>query len=806
MNDPTPPPDRPLARTPAHGIGAAADRLEDDRLLKGRGCFVDDRPLPGALHLVVLRSPVAHARLRRIDAAPARARPGVRAVLTAEDIASRCGGEVPRIPMVLDPLPEAAACLQPVMAASTLRYVGEPLAVVLADTAALAEDALDHIDLEFDTLDCVVEAGLDAVDPAVDVPDAQTLEAVPPGRPVRVTRLRAVRGSADACLGAAPLVKRARLRMHRHFASPLETRGLLAHFDAARSRLTVWGAAKMPFANRRILAGQLGMAEADIDLVEGDTGGAFGLRGEFYPEDFLVPYAALWCGQPVRWVEDRREHLVAGNHAREAECELEIAYTAEGRLLGLRGRVAVDIGAYMRTTGLAQARNVIQVAPGPYRIEHVDLTCDVLLSNKTPSGPYRGPGRFEADFFRERVLDLIAEDLGLDRAQVRARNLLRACDMPWSLPTVFPHGSRTATDSGDCTETLARCLAEFDWTRRSTLSGRRIEGRLHGIGVGCYLEGGGSGPSETARLVLEQDGRIAIHTGSSLVGQGLETALAQIAADTLGLPLRVFHMPSHGSTTGVPDGFGSYSSRSVVMGGSAVRQAAQLLGAQLRAAAAAVMGCAPSAVRFGIEEPAARSDDGSIGLAALARACAARPLEALARFSCDRRTYSYGAHAAHVAVDPDTGVVEVLEYVAVEDVGRIINPRTLHGQAIGAITQGLGGVFLEHLVYDSQGQLLTGSLADYLLPSACCFPKIRAILLENHPSPLNPLGAKGAGEGGIIPVGGVVANAIADALRPLGVCPLSLPLPPSRLWQMIASSTCPGTRFDAPPRTACGGQ
>jgi len=807
MNAPAPPAE--IAERPPARIGEGVDRLEDDRLLRGEGAFVDDHRRPGELHAVVLRSAVAHGRLRGIDAARARAMPGVRAVITHHEVAARCGARVPVIPMILDPLPEADDWLQPVIAHGLVRYVGEPLAVVVADSAALAEDALEAIEVDIEPLPCAVDAGLDAADRlnVVDAAGARApghTEGLPPADAdrtpprngvVRVTTLRAERGDATRAFASAARVCRARLRIHRHFASPLETRGLLAWHDLERDRLVVWGAAKMPFANRRILAAQLGRDEASIDLLEGDTGGAFGLRGEFYPEDFLVPFVALLCERPVKWVEDRREHLIASNHAREAECELEIACSAEGRLLALRGRVAVDLGAYVRTTGLAQARNVIQVAPGPYRIEHVDLACDVLLSHKTPAGPYRGPGRFEADFFRERLIDLVASELGLDRVRVREANLLRASDMPWALPTLQPWGSETATDSGDCGETLARCLAEFDWSARSALSGRRIDGRWRGSAVGCYLEGGGAGPRETARLSLLPDGRVGVAVGSSLVGQGLETAMAQIAADALSLPLSRVCVLEHGSTTAVPEGFGSYSSRSTVMGGSAVLAAALEFRARLLAAAADLLDCPAHALALAAGGDVRAPDGRGLALAAIARHATGAPIEAIGRFDSSRRTYSYGAHAAHVAVDPRTGAVEVLDYVAVEDVGRIINPRLLHGQALGAIAQGLGGVFLERLAYDAHGQLLAGSLADYLLPSATCFPAIRVYLMESHPSPLNPLGAKGAGEGGIIPVGGVIANAVADALRPLGASPRSLPLSPDVVW---ALARAPGVAPDGP--------
>jgi carbon-monoxide dehydrogenase large subunit len=784
LNDPV-----PLAAcvdSPARHVGAGVDRVEDERLLRGQGRFVDDLHPPGLLHLAILRSAVAHGRLLRVDVSAARRMPGVvdafAAAQVLDGVADMPRGTMPRIPMLLDPLPDAEPFLQPVIAHGKVRYVGEPLAVVVATTQGLAEDALEAVDVEIETLPAIVDGGLDAHDAVL------LFEAA--GRNTAL-KLEAVRGDPaglDALFRAAPYVRRERFRVHRHFASPLETRGLLAGRDGASGRLRVEGAAKMPFANRRILAAMLGLSEACIDLVEGDTGGAFGQRGEFYPEDFLVPFAALRCGRPVKWIEDRRENLIAANHAREAECELEVACALDGRLLALRGRAATDIGAYVRTTGLAQSRNLVQVSTGPYRIAEVGLSVEVRVTSKTPSGPYRGPGRFETDFFRERLFDIVATELGIDRVDFRRRNLLRQDEMPWALPALLPWNSGTATDSGDYAETLDRCLDAVDWQGRSALDGREVDGRRHGIAVGCYIEGGAAGPREGARLVLEADGRVSVYTGSSLVGQGLETVFTQIAADALELPMTSIRGVFHGSTTGVREGFGSYSSRSTAMGGAAIVDAARTLRALVLSAAAARLQCDPAELVFDGGQWIVARDGRELALAEVAREAApGGGLVAHGSFSSTQRTYSYGAHAAHVAVDVRTGAVEVIDYVAVEDVGRIINPRTLEGQAVGAIVQGLGGVFLERLAYDRDGQLQAGSFADYLLPTATCFPSIRAISLQNHPSPHNPLGAKGAGEGGIIPVGGVIANAVSAALAPLGVSITELPLPPSCVWTLIES-------------------
>ncbi|MDB5863456.1 MAG: carbon-monoxide dehydrogenase [Betaproteobacteria bacterium] len=758
--------------TPVASVGRPVERVEDLRLLKGKGCYVDDVAGDDVLHAVILRSPVAHGLIRRIDTSAALDFPGVRAVFTATDISAVLKGTIPRIPLRQDPLPQLQSFEQPVIADTTVRYVGEPIVVVVADDAALAEDALEAIVLEIDSLPVIADRAAAARQEVLLFEGSGTNCAL---------TLSAVRGDTDAAFAAAAYTRRERFRVHRHTAVPMETRGLRAEWDASRGKLSVYGAAKVPFANRRMLAERIGLAVDAIEMVECDVGGAFGVRGEFYPEDFLIPFAAMRLGRAVKWIEDRREHLTATNHARDAECELEIACDASGMITGLRGHAQTDVGAYLRTTGVTPSRNVAQVSSGPYRIPNVRVDVSLILTNKTPVGTYRGPGRFETDFFRERLFDMAAADLGIDRVEFRRRNLVTQSEIPYALPTLLPYNGETSTDSGNYHVTLDRCLAEFDWATKSRLNGKLIDGRYHGLGIGCYIEGGASGPKESARLVLETDGTISVYVGSSAVGQGLETVLTQIAADALYMPLSSIRGVFHGSTSTVKDGYGSYSSRSTVMGGSAILDAAQALLAKIRETAAARFGCAPDEIDIVAGREVRGPGGKSVTLAELTSA----PLTAEGSFTSSKRTYSYGAHAAHVAVNPRTGHVELIDYVAVEDVGRIINPHTLHGQTVGAIVQGLGGVFLEHLVYSDDAQLLTGSLADYLMPTAGDFPNIRAVALELFPSPHNPLGAKGAGEGGIIPVGGVIANAVGAALGSLGVEPRELPLSPPRIWQLI---------------------
>lgn len=753
-------------------IGKPVERLEDGRLLAGLGRYVDDLTVPGVLHAAILRSSFAHGLIRAIDSAKALAMPGVRAVITADDF----GQDLPHIPIRLEHTDELARFVQPVLARGRVRYVGEPLALVVADAPELAEDAIGAIFVDIDPVEVLTDCRESAA--------GKLLLFEASGTNVGL-KLTATCGDADAAIATAQYVRRERFRIQRVAPMPMEPRGILAEWNGEQHRMKVTGAMKVPFATRAILAQLLGLSEDAVEVVECDVGGGFGMRGEFFPEDFLVPYASRLLRKPVKWIEDRREHLQAASHARATDCELEIACNRDGAIIALRGHAYCDAGAYVRPNAITAPRNLAQMIAGPYRVANVQMKVDMVLTNKTPAASYRGPGRFETDFFRERLIDMAAEDLGLDRVALRRRNLLTDADMPYSFPVVSPFGTRGETDSGDYRVTYERCLQEFGWQEKAHLQGQRVDGVFHGLAIGCYLEGGATGPKENARLILEADGSISVIVGSSAIGQGLETICAQIAADALGVSLERIGRVLHGSTSVIWEGLGSYASRATVMGGSAILDAALNLKRKITEIAAAQFGCSMDEVVLaeGLQEVSAGGRRRS-----LAELC---PDGAAANgtFHNKRRTYSYGAHAAHVTVDPGTGDLRVLEYVAVEDVGRIINPMTLHSQSLGAIVQGLGSSILEEIVYDDDGQILTGSLANYLLPTAEDFPNIKAVALELYPSPTNPLGAKGAGEGGIIPVGGVIANAVASALKSLGVQPFELPLTPPRIWKMVREAT-----------------
>lgn len=751
----------------ARTVGRPVERIEDERLLRGRGVFVDDNHVSGLLHAAIFRSSVAHGQIKRVDTSAARRLDGVHAVYTAADIAKTSDGSIPRIPMRLAAVSDLGRFGQPVLAHGKVRYVGEPIAIVVADTPAIAEDALDLIEVDIESLGAVLDRKTGS---------GCLFEEFGSNTPITY---HATKGTAGTING--PYVRRETFRVQRHSAVCLEPRGVVAIWDEAGPKLTVLGAAKIPFPNRRMLAEHMDLPEECVDMIEGDVGGGFGVRGTYHPEEFLIPFAARRLRRAVKWIEDRRENLLNSNHAREVEVELEIVCEKDGRILALRGQCWVNVGAYLRTSPAVPTRNLAQFMSGPYRIPNIQITASMALSNKCPIGTYRGPGRFEADFCRERIFDMAARDLGIDRVEFRRRNLPSPEEMPYPIATITPPTKAEKLDSGDCSKTLDRCLSEIGWHVKEGLRGKLVDGRYHGLGVCCFIEGGAAGPRENARMVLHPDGGVDVFVGSAKVGQSVETTSAQIAADALGIPMDRIRMFT-GSTTYLKEGFGSYHSRSTVMGGSAILDAARNLKAAIAEAAAKHAGCVLSEVTIG-EGLAVTARGAPIAVAALGPdgVSAEGTFENLKH----THTYAYGAAAAHVAVDPKTGRVEVLEYVNVEDLGKIINPLTATGQAIGGVVQGLGGVFLENLQYDSEGQFLTASFADYLLPSATDFPFIKAIVLEDYPAPDNPLGAKGGGEGGIVPVGGVISNAIADALQSLNVEPHELPLSPPVVWALI---------------------
>ena len=754
-------------------IGASVPRKEDVRLLQGRGSYVDDFHIEGMLHAAVFRSSVAHGRIRRIDTSEAEALPGVVAVFTGRDFA----GHLKPIRIRVAGLPRFEEFLQIPLAIEKVRYVGEPIAVVIAETPYLAEDALS-----------LISVGIDELPPILTwAQAAEGKEFIHEAVGTNITGNFVGRGNADQAFSTADYTRRERFSVQRHTAMPMETRGLLAHWDATAGTMTVYGATKIPFFNRLSLAGMLEIPERSVIMKVGDTGGGFGVRGEFYPEDFLIPFLARKMNRPVKWVEDRREHFMATNHARETYCDLEIACDRDGIIQGLRGRVVVDLGAYARGTGSTAPARCGQFLPGPYRIPNYTCSVNAFFSNKTPSGTYRGPGRFEAHFFRERLIDMAAADLNIDPAEIRRRNFVTPAEMPFNMGKLTTYEPAAEFDSGDYPSLFESALKEIRWDELQAIQGREVDGWYHGVGLSCFSESGAGGKTEQARIRLAEDGTLDLFVGATSSGQGHETVFSQVCADVLGMPLEKIRVKC-ASTDELEAGVGSFHSRSAVMSGNAVYQTAQTFLESLRAAAIEYLGRPNAELSWSDGAFNQEGSDVSVTLDVLASHLAAKGeiIDITDTFVNEtRKPFSYGTNAAHVAVDPRTGRVKILDFVAIEDIGTVLNPLVAHGQSEGAIVQGLGGVFLERIIYDEAGQLVTASFADYLLPTATDFPNIRSEFLNLAPAPGNPLGAKGAGEGGLVAVAGAISNAISAALASFNVQVRELPVSPPRLWHLI---------------------
>ena len=761
-------------------IGAPIRRGEDIRFLTGKATFIDDVKLPGMLYAAVLRSPHAHARIKSVDVSEALKLPGVASVLTFADLPAG----VKPIPLRMYQLDGLDRFLQYPLAPDKVGYVGEPVALVAATDRYVAEDGADLIQVEYEPLEVVadIEAALRG---DVIIHEEQGTN-VAGGHHVKL-------GDVAGAFREAEYTRKEVLRSHRHTGNPMETRGLLASYDAGRNEVTVWGMTKVPHFNRAVLSSLLDMPEHRIHFMEPDVGGGFGIRGEFYPEDFLVPYAAMKLGRPVKWIEDRREHLMAANHSRDVRCELEIAARRDGTLLGMRAQIHGDMGAHIRTHGGLVPASTAGVLPGPYRIPAYEAHIHCVMTNKMGVGTYRAPGRYESCYFRERMLDMVAEDLGMDPIDLRRKNLIQPEEIPYELGPTRPGIASTIFDSGDYPRALEHALERFGYDELMPLQGQKREGRYHGIGIGWFVKNTGLGPSEGARVAITGPESVAVYLGIATLGQGHETVMAQICADALGVPIEWITV-FHGSTDLMPWGGGTYSSRGTVMAGNAVHLTAEALRKRLLEVASRRLETDPGGLEFHSGKVhAAGTDQPLLGLEDLLEMTrpgkvpdgGAPGLEATEYFHTNRLTYTYGGHLVHLTVDPETGVVEILRYLVLEDVGRAVNPLLVHGQALGAAAQGIGGTLLEELAYNEDGQLLTTTLLDYPLPSSMEIPPVESIITEYSPSPLNPLGVKGAGEGGIVACGAALANAVSHALSSLGIQIKELPLSPDRLRALV---------------------
>lgn len=731
---------------------------------------MDDLTPEGTLYVALVRSPYAHARVVGLDARSAKASAGVVVVVTA--------GDLPLRGVPAEGLRGAKLALHPVLASEVVRYVGEPVAAVVGASRAQAEDAVRLVEVHYEPLEPVT-------DPFRAV---QGSPWVHPELGTNVTYRRQLRaGDPDAAFAQAHRVVRAIIRQQRVDGVPLEPRGVLAAWDGARGLLTVWSSTQVPHDLRDAIAEALGLAVSQVRVVAPDVGGGFGVKLNTYPEELLVAHLARRLHRPVKWVATRREDFLATAQGRSQVGEFEVACDAQGKVLGLRARVVADVGAYTLATTVDIPALTVRVLTGPYAIQNVQAEVVEVFTHKTPTGAYRGAGRPEATYYLERLMDLVASELGLDPAVVRRRNLLPKSAFPYRTPT----GARY--DSGDYRKALRVLLerAGYHELRREQARAREA-GRYLGIGLSCYVEVCTFG-WETARVRVLPDGSAVVLTGTSPHGQGGATGLAQVVAERLGVAPDRVHVV-HGDTLAVPAGMGTTGSRTLVVGGSAALRAAEKVRRKMFRIAAHLLETSPQDLelrdgRIGVRGAADRAvtvaEVAEVAYQATQLPEGLTPgLEEEGSFVVEQPTAPFGAHLCLVEVDPETGQVHVLRYVSVDDCGVVVNPLLVEGQIQGGVVQAMGQAFLEEVVYDAAGQPLTGSLAEYAIPRA-----IHAPAVEMHrtvtPSPTNPLGAKGVGEAGTIGATPAFVNAVLDALRPFGVRHLDTPLQPERIWRAI---------------------
>jgi len=758
-------------------VGRSVPRLEDLPLVTGRGRYAASVSFPHQLYMRVVRSSHAHGKILSIDSSAARAHPACVAVWTAADVA-----HIPPIEFRPTKIQGLEPYRQRVLATERVRYVGEPVAVVFARDPYIAEDLAELVAVEVEPLPVITSA---TQRPGQFEPDRDTEPVV----------IRKEFGDVKGAFRAAHAVIELDLAIGRHSGVPLETRGAIARYDAQRDVLELHGATKRPHPNRDMLARMLGRSPTTVHLYECHIGGGFGVRGEIYPEDVLVCAAALKLGRPVKWIEDRRENLMACNHSREQRHRVRAAVDAEGRVLALDDEFFHDQGAYVRTHGARVADGTASMLPGPYHVPAFRVAGHYRLTNKTPAATYRSPGRFESTFVHERLMDAIAQKLGLDPLEVRRRNLIAGAQMPYERPLTV-QGEPVKLDSGDYPAHLEKVLARVRWDElKQEIARRKTAGEAVGVGIAYFLEKSGQGPLEGVRVTVDTTGTVELVTGAASVGQGMETVLAQICGDALGVDYRRVRVV-HGRTDVIDYGFGANAARVTIMAGSATHIAATKLKAKaIEVAASHMLEATPEMLDI-VDGRIVRKDrpDGpSVTLAQVAKELL--PAAALAKgrtpgltadgiFECKHEAFPFGAHVAVVKVDRETGGVKVERYLASYDIGVAVNPMLVEGQIVGSVAQGLGGALYEEFVYDDNGTPLSVTFADYMLPTAHEVPDVDVLLTQDAPSPLNPLGLKGGGESGITAVGAVIASAIEDALDAPGMV-TQLPITPQRLERLL---------------------
>jgi aerobic carbon-monoxide dehydrogenase large subunit len=785
-----------MSEARARHIGRSLLRREDRRLLTGRGQFIADLELPRMLHAAFVRSPVAHARIRSVDISAAAAAPGVALAL---------GG--PELAKLLPPLPDTQLALpskwtshvqhefhnpqQPGLAHDKVRHVGEAIAVIVAESRYAAEDAAALVNLDLEELPAVisVEASLEDGAPLIHEHLQTNLFGA----------FSIAKGDVDGVLAGAPHRMQRRLYHHRYAAMPIECRGVAALYDPRTDAITIWSATQVVHWVRREVAAILGLPEARVRCLALDVGGGFGVKGHVYPEDLVIPFLARRLSRPVRWIEDRHEHLLCSAHSRDQLHDVEVGFDDDGRILALRDHFIVDCGAW-NPIGGGVPYNTAAHLTGPYEINHLAVSARTAATNKVPNTAYRGAGRPEAVFVMERLVDLVARELGIEPAEVRRRNMIRPEEMPYRAGILYRDGEPIVYDSGDYPGGLQQAVEAVGGVevfRRHQREMRR-EGRYLGLGIGCYVEGTGVGPFEGATVRIDPSGKVYVSSGASSQGQGMETIFAQVVADTWKVdPDDV--VISLADTATIPAGSGTFASRSTVTLSAAIHHASEGLRDKAFAIAANLLECAPADLEL---------REGGVGVVGvpgatvslLRLAHAARPgwdhgrpqgiaagLEETHYWEPPTVTWSYAAHAAIVEVDPQTGWVAIDRYAIAHDCGVVVNPLLVEGQIAGGTAQGIGGALLEELVYDSEGQLLSGSLAEYLVPTASDIPNLQMVH-QHTPSPLNPLGVKGVGEGGAVAPPAAIANAICDALSPFGVEFNRTPITPEQIVKAVRAA------------------
>ena len=749
-------------------LGDRLPRLEDPPLITGRGRYAADINFPNQLHMRILRAPFAHAEIKSIDTAAAKALPGVVAVWTHDDIA-----DLPPIDFRAD---RSADNLKPfrqhVLAGDRMRYVGDPIAAVFAEDPYLAEDAAELIEIDATPLR-VITSGDDAPGDFVT------------GLSSEAALLTHSFGDIEAAFAGAHKVIEIDLFTGRHSGVAMETRGALGVFEADTEIFRLYGAAKVPHRNRDTLVRMLGLDPDKIVLHEGHTGGGFGIRGELYPEDVLVLVGAQRLGRPVKWIEDRQEHMMAANQGRNQHHRARIAVDENGLILGIDDEFWHDQGGYIRTHGANVPNRTMCMMTGAYKVQAYRALCHLRLTNKTPAATYRAPGRFESTFIRERLMDAVADALQIDGIELRRRNLITAADMPFAINFDEAEAENLLLDSGDYPKLLDKALAYLDWDKlQADLAARRAAGEMVGTGIGVFVEESGRGPKDGARISVGEDGKVTVLTGGASLGQGFETTMGQICAAELGVALDCITV-LHGQTDQIPYGIGAHAARATVMTGSAVHETTVLLRAMALETAAELLQTPAEALDIidGTVFIADNPSGPSVTLAEIAK----RREDGLAVegfHTTDDTTFPYGIHFAVVRVDAETGGIKVERFLVAYDVGRAVNMNLLEGQLVGGTLQGIGGALYEEFVYDESGQPLSVTFADYLLPTLDCAPDTECLVTEDAPSPHNTLGLKGGGEGGINGAGAAIAGAIDQAIGIPGAI-TRLPVTPQRMRDIL---------------------